>query len=83
MNPPGHRGNLLDAPDRAEKATRFGCGFFFGVVFGGIASARLFYENGLVVLETTALVATFLGIAALRFGDRFWLSLKHWIWWLS
>ena len=83
MNPPGCRSDSLNATERAEKATRFGCGFLFGVVFGGFAAARLFYENGFVVLAATALVSTFLGLAAVQFGDRFWLSLKHWIWWLS
>lgn len=73
----------MNSADRAEKATRFGCGFLVGVIFGGLLAARLFYENGYAVLGATALASTILGLAAMYFGDRFWLSMKHWIWWLS
>lgn len=69
--------------DRAEKATRFGCGFLLGIVLGGLFAARLFFDNGHSFLAATILVATILGLAAMRFGDRFWFSLKHWVWWLS
>ena len=54
-----------------------------GAIFGGLLAARLFYENGYSILAATVLVATILGLAAMRFGDRFWLSLRHWVWWLS
>lgn len=69
--------------DSAEKITRFGCGFLLGAIFGGLLAARLFYENGYSILAATVFMATILGLAAMRFGDRFWLSLKHWVWWLS
>jgi uncharacterized membrane protein YgaE (UPF0421/DUF939 family) len=69
--------------DRAERATRFGCGFLLGVVLGGLLAARLFFDNGYSFFAATTLVATILGLAAMRFGDRFWLSLKHWVWWLG
>lgn len=73
----------MDSTDRTEKATRFGCGFLFGIVLGGFAAARSFYESGFMILIATALIATILGVAAMRFGDRFWLSMKRWIMWLS
>ena len=73
----------MNSVDRAENATRFSCGFLFGIVIGGFLAARLFYENGYVVLGATIVIATILGLTAMRFGDRFWLALKRWIWWLS
>lgn len=69
--------------DRGENATRFGCGFVFGLVLGGFAAARVFYDSGYTVLAVTVFISTFLGILAMRYGDRIWYSLKHWIWFLS
>ena len=54
-----------------------------GVIFGGLLAARLFYENGYAVLAATVLISVILGLAAMHFGDRFWYSMRHWIWWLS
>jgi hypothetical protein len=36
-NPHGRREYSLNSGDRAENATRFGCGFLFGIIFGGEA----------------------------------------------
>lgn len=73
----------MSTVDKGEKVTRFGCGFLFGVVFGGLLAARLFYENGYSAIAATVLLATVFGLLAMRFGDRFWLSMKRWVWWLG
>jgi hypothetical protein len=65
------------------KAVRFGCGFLFGVVFGGAAAVRTFYDSGYTVVAATILVSTVFGLLAIRYGDRYWLSLKKWIWFLG
>jgi len=73
----------MKSVDGGEKAIRFGCGFLVGVISGGLLATRLFYANGYALLGATAPLAAILGLAAMRFGDRFWHSMKHWLSWLS
>jgi hypothetical protein len=65
--------------DGAEKAIRFGCGFIFGAIFGGLLAVRTFYQNGYEILAATVAIAILIGFLAMHFGDRFWLSMKHWL----
>lgn len=71
----------MNDPDKTEKGIRFGCGFLVGLVFGGLGAARLFYESGNTIVAAALVFAVIFGLAAMQFGDRFWHSLKHWVWW--
>ena len=68
--------------DGTEKGIRFGCGFFLGLVFGGLGAARWIYEDGHTIVATAIVIALIFGLAALHFGESFWRALKHWLWWI-
>ena len=72
---------LMKPPDKAEKGTRFGCGFLFGLALVGVSSLWWgLYDRNLYVV-TTLSVALVFGFAALRFGDGFWRWIGRWFWW--
>jgi len=73
-----------DSPPRldpAARATRFGCGALLGLL---LAAATLAWwwptPRPVIVLVAVAGAAVFFGWAAMRFGDRFWLFLRNWLW---
>ena len=69
-----------DAPrDKLESTVRFGC----GAIFGGLISAWLFFrwiDAAPRFIVVIVLIAVICGLAAMRFGDRFWLKLSDY-WW--
>jgi len=69
--------------DSAEKGIRFGCGFVFGLLVGGISSLRWYYEAGNSTAVATIVIALVFGFAALRFGDVFWRWLAKWLAWFN
>lgn len=71
----------MESPNKTEKGIRFGCGFILGLILGGLGAAKMFYDSGNTIVAVTLFVALFLGLAATHFGDSFWQSLKHWVWW--
>ena len=42
-------------PDKAEHGVKFGCGFLLGLVLGGLASARFFFDSGSSIVVATLL----------------------------
>lgn len=66
------------APDRPTKIIRFVCGFIF---FGGTALLFLGVNftslSGQALLLLAATVGVVAGLLAARYGDSFWLKMKH------
>lgn len=71
----------MEHPDNAEKGIRFGCGFVFGIVLGGIAALRVFYDEGNSAVVMAVVIALIFGFIALRFGDSFWRWYARWFNW--
>jgi len=67
-------------PDRTEKGIRFGCGFAFGLFVGFLAAARYMYHSAGWLATVAFATALLCGWLAMRCGDEFWESLRHW-WW--
>jgi hypothetical protein len=69
-------------PDPLEKKIRFGCGFFFGLVLGGLEFVRMAYKSAGVIVASTLIAALLCGLLALKYGDRFWnWMIERWRWW--
>jgi hypothetical protein len=68
----------MDQPDAFEKKVRFVFGFVFGVGSGAAAAVRYPFASpaaiGLIVVGYAATC----GLLAVRWGDRFWTSLRWW-----
>jgi len=68
------------APDRFELWIRFG----FGALFGAFMAGAWFVAFGPWKPLTGALItggaALLGGLLARSFGDRFWYSLRSWLW---
>lgn len=71
----------MEKPDRIEKEVRFGCGFAFGLLVGFFVAARHIYNSAGWLAVVTLVIAILCGLLAVRYGDRFWHSLKNWWWW--
>jgi len=66
--------NRLEASD---KAIRFGCGAIFGAIGSFYFLRRwVFRGNGVTILDI-AICSIACGVAALRYGDKFWASIRH------
>jgi hypothetical protein len=66
-------------PDKLEKSVRFGCGFTFGLFIGFISSVQWVADTwgGIaVIIFSTAIISGFL---AVKYGDKFWYSIKDWL----
>jgi len=70
-------------PGKAEKRVRFGCGFVFGLLVGGILSVRWYYEGGNSTAVAILVIALVFGFAALYFGDAFWRFFSKWFIWFG
>jgi hypothetical protein len=74
----------LEPPDTQEEIIRFGCGFivgFFGIGVGSVMAALVSQDYILAVCLIPGIVC---GIAAMKYGDRFWQRLSEssfWRWW--
>jgi hypothetical protein len=68
-------------PDAQEKQIRFGCGFVFGFLIGGLSSIRHAVSNGYSFLAFALLFGFIFGFAAMKNGDKFWNSLLMLKWW--
>jgi hypothetical protein len=72
--------NPFPMPDRLEFCIRFVLGALFGILLG--FRLVLFYSESPGVLAVGVLTtAAVLGLAAARYGDRFWHQLLR-LWWL-
>ena len=74
----------MEEPDPLENKIRFGCGFVFGlllIAFSGfvwwMVAGSAYYVGALSL--ACGLV---LGVLAMRYGDRFWYSMRYWLWFL-
>ena len=73
----------MSKPLPGENKVRFGCGFIFGFIFGGISLAGVFYESGNQLAIAAVLFGVGCGLAAMRYGDAFWHRIKNNGWWWS
>jgi hypothetical protein len=71
----------LEPPDALEKRIRFGCGFVFGVVIAGISSITYLLASGLYIAALCVLFGVVSGLAAMKYGDEYWLKLGNYWWW--
>lgn len=62
-----------------SRGARFGCGFVFGLVLAGIGGVGAAFTDGKLFLAITIVVSVIFGLAAMRFGDRFWRWVKKWL----
>jgi high-affinity Fe2+/Pb2+ permease len=76
-------------PDQFEKRLRFGCGFLFGLLVGGVLAILLiikllqggaasFYGMKVTVVAVVPGMAVLCGWLAMRRGDRFWHQAIDW-----
>jgi len=70
----------LEEPDPLEKKIRFGCGFVFGFLIVGFSGFLWSISTAYYVAAFAVLCAMVCGLLAMRYGDRFWYSLRHWLW---
>jgi predicted PurR-regulated permease PerM len=69
-------------PDNFEKGIRFGCGGLLGFVVGMYSFLHGFFSGSYLLNILSILFFVFLfGFLALKQGDKFWYSLKNWLWW--
>jgi hypothetical protein len=75
----------LEPPDPLEKKIRFGCGFVFGLLITGLSGflwlLTTAYSRGYYLLALSLVCALVFGLLAMRYGDRFWYSMRSWLWW--
>lgn len=67
-----------DDGDAFEKRVRFGCGFVFGLVSGGLFLVRVVAESLGVNAAGAVASALICGFLAMRFGERFWSWVRDW-----
>ena len=74
----------MERPDALEKGVRFGCGFLFGCLAAVGGGFVYLGWKGQYIAAACLLGGVVCGIAATRFGDRFWIWLSRWFpapWW--
>jgi hypothetical protein len=71
----------MKEPDSFEKSLRFGCGFVFGLFIGFLVAAQSIYHSLGWLATITFIVGVAFGLLAMRYGDKFWYSIKKWDWW--
>lgn len=67
-----------DGIEAFEKRVRFGCGFLFGLVSGGLFLVQVVAESLGVNAAGAVASALICGFLAMRFGERFWSWARHW-----
>ena len=67
--------------DNLEKKIRFGCGFIFGLIVGGINLVYFFRDSGYGAVATVIILALVCALLALRYGDAFWRWIANWGFW--
>jgi len=68
------------APDKFEKGIRFGCGSVFGFVLGLYLFLHLFLSERTTIAIIAVFAIVFIcGFWAMKKGDRFWYSIKNWM----
>jgi uncharacterized membrane protein HdeD (DUF308 family) len=65
-------------PDAFENRVRFVCGLVFGVGSGLVAATRWPFASALFLVLFVGGYAVVCGLLAMRWGDRFWTSLRWW-----
>ena len=76
MNDPGSLGPR-------DGGTRFGCGVLFGLVLGAFASLAWVEGPATSMVSFILFVALVCGVLATLLGDRFWLNVRRYLWWLG
>ena len=71
------RRHLVESPSTLEKAVRFGCGFVFGCFAGLLGVLSLITWKGHYIVAGCALGGLLCGVAAMKYGDRFWLRISR------
>jgi hypothetical protein len=71
----------MEPPDSFEKGIRLGCGFFFGCFVGFAIALTLLTLNGHILVASCLIGGLVCALAALRYGDRFWLGVARFTTW--
>lgn len=67
-------------PDNIEKGIRFGCGGLLGFVLGLYCFLHgIFGESRFGIILLFICLILFFGFLAMRYGDKFWNSIKDWL----
>ena len=66
----------MEPPDTLEKGMRLGCGFVFGCIVGIGAAIMFLTLSGWHILAGCLVGGGICALAALRYGDRFWLGVS-------
>lgn len=63
----------------SQFTARFGCGFLVGILIGGSVSIVYSAQTMLGLIAAWVLFALVCGLLSAIFGNKFWLSIIHWI----
>ena len=67
-------------PDACELRLRFVCGAILGSLLGVTCAFQLGSSTVLELALAALVGGSIVGILARHFGDRFWSSLRWWLW---
>ena len=67
-------------PDRFEKGVRFGCGLLAGFFFGFLGAIKFAEQSLSGPMAVAAVLGLVFGLLSMKYGDRFWHSVKNWLW---
>ncbi len=73
-------GNDGIRPDARELRLRFGCGAIFGSLVGATCAFQLGSSTVTGLVLAALIGGSIAGTLARHFGDRFWSSLRWWLW---
>ncbi len=66
-------------PDKSEKIVRFGCGFIFGLLVGGINTVYFLHDAGYGTAAIVLVLAVISAFLSMRCGSVFWRWIAKWI----
>ena len=66
--------------DSTEKVLRFGCGALFAISFSVYSAIDLMFdESGFIFILFMLMTIIVFGFLAMKYGNRFWYSLKEFL----
>ena len=68
----------MEPPDNIEKGIRFGCGAVAGVALAITSMLSISIVKGWYLVAFVCIWAVVCGVAAMRYGDKFWHNISKW-----